>query len=97
MALRMAVNDESGCLSTLLETAPAVLAPDARFGVMAFHSVEDKPVKLDFRRRKNERIYAIVTKRPIVAGNDERRANPRSRSAKLRVAVRLPVDGPEGV
>ena len=95
-ALRMAVNDESGCLATLLETAPAVLAPSGRFGVMAFHSVEDKPVKLDFRQRKNERIYGIVTKRPIVAGDEERRANPRSRSAKLRVAVRLPDDGSEG-
>jgi len=92
-ALRMAVNDESGCLATLLETAPAVLAPSGRFGVTAFHSVEDKPVKLDFRKRKNERIYAIATKRPIVAGDEERRPNPRSRSAKLRVAVRLPDDG----
>ena len=95
-ALRMAVNDESGCLTTLLEIAPTVLAPSGRFGVMAFHSVEDKPVKLDFRQRKNERIYGIVTKRPIVAGDEERRANPRSRSAKLRVAVRLPDDGTEG-
>ncbi len=92
LALRMAVNEETGCLAELLATAPAVLDPGGRFGVIAFHSVEDKPVKLDFRRRKNERIYTIVTKKPLVAGSDERRANPRSRSAKLRVAVRLPGD-----
>ncbi len=88
-ALRMAVNDEVSVLSALLKTAPDVLKPGGRFGVIAFHSVEDKPVKLDFRQRKNERVYGIVTKKPITACEDERVANRRSRSAKLRVAVRL--------
>jgi 16S rRNA (cytosine1402-N4)-methyltransferase len=47
-------------------------------------------VKVDFRRRQAANIYQIVTKKPVVAGPAERRANPRSRSAKLRVAMRLP-------
>jgi 16S rRNA (cytosine1402-N4)-methyltransferase len=88
LALRMAVNDEIGCLEALLEAAPDILRPGGRIGVIAFHSVEDKPVKVDFRRRKKENVYRIVTKKPVVADADERRSNPRSRSAKLRVAVR---------
>jgi len=88
-ALRIAVNDEIGALTALLDSAPDVLRPGGRFGVIAFHSIEDKPVKLDFRRRKNERTYDIVTKKPVTASERERLENPRSRSAKLRVAVRL--------
>jgi 16S rRNA (cytosine1402-N4)-methyltransferase len=89
-ALRIAVNDEIGCLEKLLEAAPGVLNPGGRLGVIAFHSVEDKRVKLDFRKRKAEGVYRIETKRPVVADEAERKRNPRSRSAKLRVAVRLP-------
>ena len=89
MALRMAVNHEIENLEAFLEAAPDVLNPGGRIGLIAFHSVEDKPVKNDFRRRKNEQVYRIVTKKPVVAEAAERRANPRSRSAKLRVAVRL--------
>lgn len=92
-ALRMAVNDEIPCLEALLATAPDILKPGGRIGIIAFHSIEDKPVKLDFRRRKTEGVYRIVTKKPVVAGPEERRRNPRSRSAKLRVAVRLPETG----
>jgi len=91
-ALRMAVNDEIGALAALLQAAPALLAPGGRIGVISFHSVEDKPVKLDFRQRKNERVYDILTKKPVTASDREREANPRSRSAKLRVAVRLDDD-----
>ena len=90
LALRIAVNDEIENLKALLEAAPAMLRPGGRIGVIAFHSVEDKPVKLDFRRRKQDGIYRVLTKKPVVADVEERRANPRSRSAKLRVAVRLP-------
>ena len=89
-ALRIAVNHEIDNLQTLLDLAPGILKPGGRFGVIAFHSIEDKPVKLDFRKRKTERVYRIVTKKPLIADEDERRTNPRSRSAKLRVAVRLP-------
>lgn len=93
LALRIAVNRELEKLASLLEIAPKLLTPGGRFGVIAFHSLEDKPVKLDFRRRKNEGVYTIVTKKPVVAGDDERRDNPRSRSAKLRVAKRIAVGG----
>ena len=89
-ALRIAVNDETRCLESLLEAAPDVLRPGGRIGIIAFHSGEDRPVKLDFRRRKNEEMYSVVTKKPVVPSAEERRSNPRSRSAKLRVAIRLP-------
>jgi len=92
LALRIAVNRELEKLESLLEIAPKLLTSGGRIGVIAFHSLEDKPVKLDFRRRKNEGVYAIVTKKPVVADDDERRDNPRSRSAKLRVARRIADD-----
>ncbi len=90
LALRIAVNEEITCLEKFLDAAPQRLRPGGRIGVIAFHSVEDKPVKTDFRRRKKENVYRIETKKPVTADPEERRANPRSRSAKLRVAVRLP-------
>ena len=93
LALRIAVNDEIRCLEALLAAAPDVLRPGGRIGMIAFHSVEDKPVKTDFRRRKTENVYRIVTKKPVVADPQERGWNPRSRSAKLRVAIRLPEHG----
>lgn len=88
-ALRMAVNEETESLASLLSAAPDVLAAGGRFGVISFHSVEDKPVKQDFRARAVEGVYRIVTKRPVVAEQNERMSNPRSRSAKLRVVERL--------
>lgn len=91
-ALRIAVNDESGSLQALLAQAPGLLRDGGRIGMIAFHSGEDRPIKIDFRKRKNDGIYQVVTKKPVVADAEERRSNPRSRSAKLRVAVRLPVD-----
>jgi len=92
MALRMAVNEEIPSLEALLDAAPDLLNPGGRIGVIAFHSVEDKPVKLDFRKRKTEKVYEIITKKPVIAGEAERKSNPRSRSAKFRVARRLPAD-----
>lgn len=88
-ALRIAVNDELNALARLLNNAPGVLRPGGRIGVIAFHSLEDGMVKRDFRKRKNEGLYEIVTKRPVIADGEEREANPRSRSAKLRVAKRI--------
>ena len=85
----MAVNQEVTSLEAFLDRMPRVLETGGRGGVIAFHSVEDKVVKLDFRKRANEGAYRIVTKKPIVADEGERIANPRSRSAKLRVAERL--------
>jgi 16S rRNA (cytosine1402-N4)-methyltransferase len=89
LALRMEVNREIPNLKKLLADAPQLLAPGGRIGVISFHSVEDKEVKLDFRARKSEGTYELVTKKPITASTEERDINPRSRSAKLRVAMRL--------
>ncbi len=88
-ALRIAVNDELDALSALLERAPERLNRGGRIGVIAFHSLEDGLVKRDFRKRKTEGEYEIITKRPVIAEPDERELNPRSRSAKLRVARRV--------
>jgi 16S rRNA (cytosine1402-N4)-methyltransferase len=88
LALRMAVNQEQENLRLLLSKAPKVLAPEGRIAVISFHSVEDRAVKVDFRARVQEGLYTIVNKRPVIAGSAEREANPRSRSAKLRVAER---------
>jgi 16S rRNA (cytosine1402-N4)-methyltransferase len=87
-ALRIAVNDELSALEALLDCAPRHLNPGGRIGVISFHSLEDGRVKRDFRRRRDAGLYTVVTKKPIVADVAERKANPRSRSAKLRVAVR---------
>ncbi len=95
LALRMAVNDEIPLLQAFLEMAPTVLNPGGRIGIITFHSGEDRPVKLDFRRRKNEGVYRIETKKPFTPDSEERKSNPRSRSAKLRVAMRLPEGTPE--
>ncbi|MCP4591010.1 MAG: 16S rRNA (cytosine(1402)-N(4))-methyltransferase RsmH [bacterium] len=87
-ALRMAVNDELPALKELLEQAPGCLKTGGRIGIISFHSLEDRMVKWDFRRCKDEGTYDLVTRRPVVAEAEERRENPRSRSAKLRVARR---------
>ncbi len=91
-ALRMAVNEELSVLDVFLEKAPRVLNAGGRVGVISFHSLEDGKVKWDFRKRQRAGVYEIVTKRPTQADEEERRCNPRSRSAKLRVARRTEVD-----
>lgn len=90
-ALRVAVNDELGSLDRLLAVLPAVVKPGGRAGVISFHSLEDRRVKQAFRKPG---VWEPVTKKPAEAGPDEQARNPRSRSAKLRVAVR--VDGTAG-
>lgn len=87
-ALRIAVNQELSALGRLLELAPAYLAPDGRIGVISFHSLEDQMVKRDFLHKRSQEIYEIVTKKPVTPTEQESRSNPRSRSAKLRVARR---------
>jgi 16S rRNA (cytosine1402-N4)-methyltransferase len=89
LALRMAVNDEMGNLAALLEAAPRRLEPGGRIGVIAFHSGEDRVVKQDFLDRKRAALYEIETKKPIRPSSEEMQRNPRSRSAKLRVARRV--------
>ena len=89
-AVRMAVNDEAGALHQALPDAAQLLAPGARLGVISFHSGEDRVVKLTFRSLTAGGAYAVVEPSPLVPGDDEVRANPRARSAKLRVLERLP-------
>ena len=85
-ALRIAVNDELGVLDRLLQQAPDWLEPGGLFGVISFHSLEDRRVKTAFLR--DERLERI-TRKPVVATEQEQDANPRSRSAKWRLARRL--------
>jgi len=85
-ALRIAVNDELGQLENLLEKAPGLLEKGGKIAVISFHSLEDRLVKNNFRENKKVGQYEILTRKPVVADEKERRENPRSRSAKLRVA-----------
>jgi 16S rRNA (cytosine1402-N4)-methyltransferase len=87
-AIRMAVNDEPGALRQALRDAPALLAAGGRLGCIAFHSGEDRIVKQAFRELAR-REFVELEPSPLVPGDDEVRANPRARSAKLRVLERL--------
>jgi 16S rRNA (cytosine1402-N4)-methyltransferase len=84
-ALRIAVNDELGALDRLLAQLPTCVKPGGRAVVISFHSLEDRRVKQAFRDRG---VWQVLTKKPVTAGPDEERTNPRSRSAKLRAAER---------
>jgi 16S rRNA (cytosine1402-N4)-methyltransferase len=88
-ALRMAVNDEPGALRAVLAQAPALLTSGGRLGVISFHSGEDRIVKQTFRALEPAG-YAELEPSPRQPTDDEVRANPRARSAKLRVLERLP-------
>ncbi|MFL5244952.1 MAG: 16S rRNA (cytosine(1402)-N(4))-methyltransferase RsmH [Gemmataceae bacterium] len=84
-ALRIAVNDELGSLERLLAALPRCVKPDGRAVLISFHSLEDRRVKEAFKDRD---VWERLTKKPIQAGEEEVRSNPRARSAKLRAAVR---------
>jgi 16S rRNA (cytosine1402-N4)-methyltransferase len=84
-ALRIAVNRELEIVEEALRELPKCLKPGGRFLVISFHSLEDRLVKHIFREHP---LLEVVTKKPIEASPDEERRNPRSRSAKLRVAKR---------
>lgn len=103
-ALRMAVNEELQELEGFLRTIPDYMAPGGRVAVISFHSLEDRLVKRAFRHEATgcvcprEQVvcvcghkarFRILTKKPLTAGEAEIAANPRARSAKLRVAERL--------
>jgi 16S rRNA (cytosine1402-N4)-methyltransferase len=87
-AVRMAVNDEPGALRDALAQAPALLAAGGRLGVISFHSGEDRIVKQTFRALEPAG-FAELEPSPRQPTDDEVRANPRARSAKLRVLERL--------
>ncbi|MDP3789683.1 MAG: 16S rRNA (cytosine(1402)-N(4))-methyltransferase, partial [Candidatus Omnitrophota bacterium] len=86
MALRIVVNSEMESLETGLSKAAAILNKESRLCVISFHSVEDRIVKNKFKDLAKAGTLKIITKKPIQPGEAEMRDNPRSRSAKLRVA-----------
>ncbi|MBN1585666.1 16S rRNA (cytosine(1402)-N(4))-methyltransferase RsmH [Candidatus Uhrbacteria bacterium] len=90
-ALRIALNDELGNLEEALPALLRVLAPGGRLAVISFHSLEDRIVKNFFRQAESEGSVKTVTRRPITAQTGEIRENPRSRSAKLRLAEKTTV------
>ncbi len=85
-ALRIAVNDELKSLEIGLRRLPECLRPGGRLAIISFHSLEDRRVKDAFR---NDPRLHVLTRKPILADPVERDENPRSRSAKLRVAERV--------
>ncbi|MGB3200916.1 MAG: 16S rRNA (cytosine(1402)-N(4))-methyltransferase RsmH [Nodosilinea sp.] len=85
-ALRIVVNRELEVLETLLQVAPTWLAPGGRLVVISFHSLEDRLVK---HTLKDSPDFKVITKKPVIADDAEISQNPRSRSAKLRVAERI--------
>lgn len=84
-ALRIEVNQELKSLEKFIAQAPNWLQPGGKIGIISFHSLEDRIVKHCFR---GSELLEVITKKPITADRDEQRANPRSRSAKLRFARR---------
>ncbi|MFA7288032.1 MAG: 16S rRNA (cytosine(1402)-N(4))-methyltransferase RsmH [Melioribacteraceae bacterium] len=103
-ALRIEVNNELGELEMFLENAIEILAPGGRIAIISFHSLEDRIVKEKFKFEslscicppeypvcicdKKKRLK-IITSKPIIASEEELKINPRSRSAKLRIAERI--------
>jgi len=103
-ALRIAVNDELGSISTMLNLAPSLLNLDGRMSVISFHSLEDRLVKRAFAAGAKgctcprelpicvcgvKKTLNLITRKPITASEEEVKLNPRARSAKLRIAQRI--------
>ena len=100
-ALRIEVNEEFDALREMLEQVPSLLADGGRIAVITFHSGEDRIVKNFFKTgsfedveedvfgKKQKSPLKVITKKPVMAGNEELKTNSRSRSAKLRVAEKL--------
>ncbi len=87
--LRLAVNQELNILRTALEEAIEYLSPLGRIAVISFHRLEDKIVKEVFREKAKEGKLQLITKKPLVPSIQEMKKNPRSRSAKFRVAEKV--------
>jgi 16S rRNA (cytosine1402-N4)-methyltransferase len=92
-ALRIRVNDELGEIQSLLRVittgAGSLLKPGGRVALISFHSLEDRLVKDAFKEAQKSGFFELLTKKPIVAKEQESLRNPRSRSAKMRVAERV--------
>ena len=104
-ALRIAVNDELAALDEAIEQAIDLLAPDGRLAFISFHSLEDRIVKHAFRtasrdcicppelpecRCSHEATLRVITRKPVRPDEEEVARNPRARSARLRIAQRIP-------
>src|SRR5436309_1010750 len=87
-ALRIAVNDEFGALDAFLRNLPFCLRAGGRVAILTFHSGEDRRVKKSFRSGERSGAYSDVAHEVLRPASEELRANPRSRSAKLRWARR---------
>jgi 16S rRNA (cytosine1402-N4)-methyltransferase len=98
-ALRIEVNDEFGALKELLEQVSIVLKPGGRVAIITFHSLEDRIIKGFFKTgsfdevaidevygTRTQSVFTVITKKPIMSSLTEIKQNPRSRSAKLRIA-----------
>lgn len=88
-ALRIAVNDELEALREGVEKAWSFLVKDGRLVVISFHSLEDRIVKNFFKNKAILKEGEILTKKPVIAGEEEKKLNPRSKSAKLRAIKKI--------
>ena len=88
-AIRMRVNDELGEIRSLLKSAGSLLKPGGRLVLISFHSLEDRLVKDAFREAGQAKTFNVLTKKPVVAEEQEQMRNPRSRSAKMRAAEKI--------
>jgi 16S rRNA (cytosine1402-N4)-methyltransferase len=89
LALRIAVNRELEALGQFLKRASATIAPGGRWVVLSYHSLEDRMVKQEFRRLASEGVLNVLTRKVLRPSDAEIAANPRARSAKMRVAEKL--------
>jgi 16S rRNA (cytosine1402-N4)-methyltransferase len=88
-ALRIRVNNELGEIQSLLKSAGSLLKPGGRLVLISFHSLEDRLVKDVFREAGQAKLMKVLTKKPVVAVEQEQLRNPRSRSAKMRAAEKI--------
>jgi 16S rRNA (cytosine1402-N4)-methyltransferase len=95
LALRIAVNREMEELGQFLSRVPATLSPGGRWVMLSYHSLEDRQVKQSFQRLARQGVLKILTKKVIQASEAEVAANPRARSAKMRVAEKTGLGSPE--
>ncbi len=88
-AIRIAVNDELGALNKGLEKGFSVLNKKGRMAVISFHSLEDRIVKNFYKEKVQKKEAKKINKKPIIVSEEEKKENPRSRSAKLRILEKI--------